>query len=356
MELEWPSEDAQSEANQGSDAPESSAQIGLDSRHFMRRSMLGLVVVLCAAAAQAPFEVLNTRDKGCSHLIAFTEHVFAIFASLGALHGPVRLPWYLHLVAGLLDAGYSVFLSMALSTPIPVGAMIAMKNGNLIVSVVLEACVLRRRYSYRQLLAVLLVTLGIVTTSLSLRGSPKTAIDQGQVSISPSILMGLAYLTLALVCRAFGSLLQEQACRQYNATAAEQVLYRSLLGLPLLLLRWPDIVVHATKWSVEDAIGGLPWFSLWLLLCLQCASDLGTKVTITWLIQETSALTATFAITFQRFLSFVLSALFLATSQVDLYVCLGTACTLGGTLTYACSSAGAAKSTSAVRISNHKDD
>jgi len=294
---------------------------------------LAVLTVLCGCASQAPKEIVNPRDKGCAHLVYFTENLFTMAASSGALRSPRRLPWRLHMSLAALDAGYVMLLSVALSTSLPTAAVMTFKNGNLVVSVLLDTWALSRSHSWMQLAAVTCITSGLAVTSLC--SSPARAGGSGEVDCSA--LIGLACVLGALVSRASASVVQELYCVKYNAPAVELLLFRSALGLPLLATRWRAIVRHAVRWSTESQIAGLPGLAFWVLQCLNVAFDFGTKFFITRLMSRTSALTATMVLTIQRFISFVLSATFLGAEPVGWKLCLGTMAVLAGSICYAAS-------------------
>mmetsp|Transcript_13487 Transcript_13487/g.26523 ORF Transcript_13487/g.26523 Transcript_13487/m.26523 type:complete len:397 (+) Transcript_13487:57-1247(+) len=292
--------------------------------------VLVAVTVLSGCASQAPYEVLNSRDKGCAPLLSIVENTFGIVASLGALRQPRRLPWSLHLGLAAVNAGYSLLLSAAFSTSLPTTVLVAMKNGNLVASMLLGVLVLQQRYSLRQYAAVLLLSAGLVVTSLSgmRAGSP---VVPGSATPAADAGMGVLYLVGALLCRAASGMLQEVSGRGYGASVSELLLYRSALGLPLILVQWPSIVRHALRWSSAEV---LMWPSPWLLLASLIVADFGMKVSLARLIDRTSSLTSSLVLTLQRFISFIISATMLSREPLALDLCLGVVAVLGGTLLY----------------------
>jgi len=227
--------------------------------------VLALLVVVCGTTSQVPFEVMNSRDKGCAHLVVLVEHIFGIAASMHAITKPRRMPWRLHLCQAALDVGYAKFISTALSSSLPTSAVLVLKNGSLVVTVLLEACVLRCKHTSRQLFATLCVTGGIVLISASINGFANPAGAAAEKQFHVGSLVGFVTLVLALVCRAASGTLQEVSCRRYGATVSEQLLFRCALGVPLLLTQWPAILSHAAKWTLQPEVGGLPGVYLWML-------------------------------------------------------------------------------------------
>lgn len=297
-------------------------------------SALVALTVLCGCACQAPYEVMNSRDRGCGALVSFVEHVFGILASLGAVRQGRKLPLALHAGLAAASVGYTLLLNQALSSELPTLVLITMKNGNLAANMLLGACVMRYRYTHGQCLAVSCITVGLVLASLS--GGRGTGIGHPTDTNGAgwSAALGIVSLTGALLSRAAAGMLQEATCKGYDAPVSELLLYRSALGLPLVLLQWGDISHHATRWSSDDQVAGLVWPTLWLLLAANIAFDYATKVFISKLIDRTSSLTATLVLTFQRFVSFVISTSFLSADPVGWDLWVSAVAVLVGTVLY----------------------
>jgi len=296
-------------------------------------SVVALVAatVFCGCACQAPYEVLNSRDKGCAPLLSLVEHIFGIVASLEALRQPRRLPWSLHLALAAVNAGYTLLLGAAFSTSLPMTVLVAMKNGNLVASMLLGIVVLRHKYALQQYAAVLILSCGLIVTSLS---GLKSGGSTGSTTSGSDAGLGVIYLSGALLCRAASGMIQEVAGRNTGVTISELLLYRSALGLPLMLAQWSTIAKHATRWSVEPVISGLVWPTPWILLAAWIVADYGMKVCITRLIDRTSSLASALVLTLQRFVSFVISASALSQEPVTWDICLGVIIVLAGTVLY----------------------
>lgn len=292
---------------------------------------LVLCIVVCGCACQAPYEVMNSRDKGCGPLISITEHVFGMLASLGALRQRRRLPWRLHFSLAAVSVSYTLFLNKALSSELPTLVLITMKNGNLVANMLLGMCFMRSRYSLGQYFAVLCISAGLVVTSVS---GGQAAAGAGSPAASWSAAVGLVCLIGALLSRAATGLVQEVMCKTYDAPVQELLFYRCLLGLPLVLAQWGTIAQHAARWNGAE-VSGFVWPTLWVLLVGNIAFDYATKVLVSNLIDRTSALTATLVLTFQRFVSFIVSTSLLSESHVGRDLWVGAVAVLLGTALYA---------------------
>jgi len=223
---------------------------------------------------------------------------------------------------------YSLLCNMALNTSLPTAVLITMKNGNLVSSVFLGVCVLKKQYSALQYLAVMCITAGLIMTGFSGQQSGQ------HVHLGWSQALGILYLAGALLSRALGGVIQELYCRKHGVPVSELLFFRSLLGTPIILTQLPIIHMHTKRWIWEEAVGGVKWPGMWALLLLNLVFDYGTKVSMTRLINRTSALTATLALTCQRFVSFIMSALVLSLDHLGLDAWCGAALVLLGTMTY----------------------
>jgi len=304
----------------------------------------GLLVALTiffGCACQAPYEVLNSSDKGCAPLISLIEHLFGIAASLGALSQRRHVSWSVHIGLAATNVGYTLLLNVALCSALPTTVLIAMKNGNLVANMLLGVGIMHYRYAVGQYGGVALISAGLVLTSLA-GAQTSSGVSQSAAALTvgstaggsriSSAGLGLLCIVGALLSRAASGMLQEVRCR--GAPVTELLLFRSALGLPLLFCQWPQIVHHFTRWTYGDAMPSLAWPTPWILLMANIGFDYGTKVCISQLIERTSSLTATLVLTVQRFMSFCLSATLLGKEQVGRDLWLGAVVVLGGTLMY----------------------
>lgn len=303
--------------------------------------MLVGAVVVCGCGSQAPFEFLNSHDKGCAHLMAFVDRLFTVMMSLHVLREPLRLPIRLHLCMGVLEAAYALLLSIAMTTSLPTNAVITMRNGGLVASMLLDSWLLKRTHSLRQHLSILCITAGLVIISLySSRVASASAGQRDAAANYWSIATGFTCLFSALFARAMQGVVQELYCRPYGAHASELLLIRSACVLPVMLTQWPAIVRHARRWTVDPAVAGFRFPAFWAVELIGLVSDLGTKISVSRLLDRSSALASTMSLTFQRFVAFVLSASLLSSDSASWQLCLGTVAVIAGSAAYAASSGG----------------
>lgn len=272
--------------------------------------LLIIAVVICGCSCQAPYEMMFARDRGCGDLISLSEYFYALILSApGALRArwvnrQWQIPWQYHVCLAASGLGYSLLVSMAFATTTPIPVLIVLKNGNLVANLVVGVVFLRRCYSFQQVMAVLLATWGLALTTVAGQDSKKLSPE-----IQSNAIVGVLLLVSAVFVRAGGGALQEISFKLAgSAPIAEVHLWRSLLGLPFLIMKIGSIWEHVELWN-ETIVGDIEWPGMWLFLITNLVFDYLCKVTITQLICSTSALTVNMVLAFQRFVGFVLSAL-----------------------------------------------
>eukprot|EP00927_Polykrikos_kofoidii_P073568 TRINITY_DN69599_c0_g1_i1.p1 TRINITY_DN69599_c0_g1~~TRINITY_DN69599_c0_g1_i1.p1 ORF type:complete len:455 (+),score=54.10 TRINITY_DN69599_c0_g1_i1:61-1365(+) len=294
----------------------SGSPVGFD----FRNCWLVVLVVVSGMSCQAPFEVMHSSAKGCDPLISLTDHVVVMLGSIQVVTQSRCLPWSLHFGLAASSVGYTLLMSAAFSTSLPVGVLVILRNADLATNMFVGACLLGRRYSAKQCVGVALVSAGLVITTVV--GGTHSRSASGDIW---SALLGVACVVGALFSRALGNVLQEKCCASYGAAVSELLFYRFALGLPMVLLQWESITVHAVRFSTDGT---------WKLLALNAVFSLATKVCVTKLIGRSSALTATLVLTCQRFLSFVLSATVLTPDQTEWQLWLAMVVVSIGTILY----------------------
>lgn len=294
-------------AIQKQDAPEGK-QVSTTSKQSYGPMALVLAVVICGCACQAPFETLNKYDRGCGDLISFAQFTYGVVASApeaiqGISVGGLKVPVRMHIALASANLGYFVLLNQALATSLPLPVLVTLKNGNLASNLIVGLTVMRRTYNWQQVGAVLVVTGGLVLTALT--GTHQHA-GSGQGDSNTEAFVGVAFLVGALMMRALNGAFTEMVGNE--APVSELLFVGSALGLPYFALKGALISSHVSVWNTPD-LSGMLWPAMWILLLGNLVFDYLTKVAMTTLIGETSALTATMVLTVQRFIAFVISAL-----------------------------------------------
>eukprot|EP00842_Homolaphlyctis_polyrhiza_P004061 jgi/Hompol1/4656/HPOL_001519-RA len=171
-----------------------------------------------------------------------------------------------------LFSSVSVLTNYALRFSISMPVHIIFRSGSLLVSMIMSWLLFNKRFSREQVAGVVMVTIGIILSTMRSSSSSSTADD------APFLewMTGIAVLTLALVLSCFLGQVQQQTYTHYGKQWREGLFYTHALSLPLFLFFYSDLVKQVADYnaspmvSVGDMIA--PWLAgklsrmLWKLL------------------------------------------------------------------------------------------
>ncbi|EPQ29710.1 uncharacterized protein PFL1_02930 [Pseudozyma flocculosa PF-1] len=155
----------------------------------------------------------------------------------------VPLPRWIVQVA--LYFSTSLLNNMAFACNIPMPVHIVFRSGGLVINMILGYLVQKRRYTPLQVASVLLVTAGVISSTLyssssssSSSSSPASPSSSGDAAEAGSYVQGVLLLLLALILTGLMGLWQEKTFRVYGTSNwRESLFYSHLLSLPIFLLR-----------------------------------------------------------------------------------------------------------------------
>ncbi|GBC00744.1 hypothetical protein RclHR1_03960018 [Rhizophagus clarus] len=148
------------------------------------------------------------------------------------------VPAYRWFIMVLLFFTVSVLNNIALGYNISVPLHIIFRSGGLIVSLILGWAI-GKRYSINQVIAVVMVTLGVICATISsAKTNTKEGTDNGSMT---NYVIGIALLSIALVLSCFMGLYQEITYTKYGSNWREGLFYTHFLALPLFLIFYSDI-------------------------------------------------------------------------------------------------------------------
>ncbi|PWN49547.1 UAA-domain-containing protein [Violaceomyces palustris] len=140
----------------------------------------------------------------------------------------------------LLYLTVSLLNNTAFAYDIPMSVHIVFRSGGLVINMILGWTVQKRKYTLQQVLSVLLVTTGVISSTLYSNTSSESQED-GVGSTPAGIsnyLVGVILLTSALVLTGLMGLWQEKTFEIYgNQNWRESLFYSHLLSLPMFALR-----------------------------------------------------------------------------------------------------------------------
>lgn len=214
---------------------------------------------------------------------------------------------------------------------------------SLLVSYIIGALWFGRRYSKQQLLAVILVTLGVLVTTLGevlLKSGVelKPCCDDMQVwvkayywVVDPARLdpievtkaysfeelfwfaVSIFLLSLTLLGLAILGQMQGKSYRIYKCQPEENMFYLHLLSLPLFTLISGDLREHITLWNGSEpfsilGIVNVPW--LWWLMLLNALTQVLCLLGVHNTTSSMGTLACTFATTVRKFITLIFSVLY----------------------------------------------
>lgn len=298
---------------------------------------LAVLMVVAGCAAQTPHEIMNTQNKGCGDLISLFEYLFGMALSVPWLVSShrFRIKPQRHAFLALLGLAYVFLSNLAFSSAVPTSVYAALKNGILFANLIVGIVVLNKRYTAAQYLAVALVSLGLVSTAVRAK-----YLLQGDAaaptSRSDDYAMGIIAFVLALLSRASSGAFQERFMRHADGDVhtSEMVFMRAALGVPFFVARASGVKTHLHQWLHDPALG-----HMWLLLLTNLIFDYSCKVIMTTIIKRCGALTASVVLSFQKFVAFTISVVFVnPVLRASVTVWASAFAVLLGTVTYSAAS------------------
>ncbi|CCM03976.1 uncharacterized protein FIBRA_06132 [Fibroporia radiculosa] len=217
-------------------------------------STLSLVFGGCCSNALA-LEQLTSQYSNSGTLLTFCQFLLVSLYGLPKFVTlkpyprlkPRRLPILPYLVQVLLFYGISLLNNAAFAYAIPMPVHIIFRSGGLVISMVLNWLLMgrryindcsewdlradkyfwTRRYTLMQVLSVLMVTAGVILTTVSASGSkPRSAISKArpghESDSSLAYATGIAILTLALLLGGLLGIVSDKTREMYPATTPEK--------------------------------------------------------------------------------------------------------------------------------------
>lgn len=278
---------------------------------------------------------------------------------------PTAVPKYHWLIMVLMFWTVSLLNNLALEYRIDLALHIIFKSSSLLVNLIFGR-MLGKRYTLKQVIAVFLVTFGVIyvtvlssnslqssssTSSRTTRSSPNIGVNSSNTESSPEAnsniddyasehmadwLFGITLMTISLIVSAILGLYQEHVYEKYGKHWRESLFYTHFFGIPFFILFTNKIMSQfALMTTIEHA-----WF--WLLM------NAGTQMLciagVHRLSSISTSLTVNFVLTMRKFVSLLLSILYFGKIFTIQHV-FGTFMVFIGTLLYSVSSS--AKSSNA---------
>jgi UDP-xylose/UDP-N-acetylglucosamine transporter B4 len=300
--------------------------------------------VVCGVASVPPNEILLQETAGCIPTLFFIQYVW-ILLSFGTFIKTAlfnrKVPIMYHLVCVLFSYLFPEMCGYALKSGLPASIVMVLKSMVLLFNMLVGFGVLKKRYNFLQVIAVLAVSVGVALASYSAfrQKNPDAPLDATTVSVS-----GLLYMAGALTCVAMLGATQEFICRKFGKeNMNENMFYMHFVGLPLFYSKYDSIKSTITTWCTSPRTLDIAGIQIPYFLFLVCSNTLMGDILkrgTSKLIALTSALTANLVVSFMRFIALIVSAFIINAPplppQVPFFV--GASGILVGSMLYASAS------------------
>ncbi|KAL5508485.1 YEA4_2 [Sanghuangporus vaninii] len=326
--------------------------------------------------------LLQTEPVFCHRLDAVIDisapeyPAFLYPHSFGHFFNPLRyrlkrrkIPISRYIVQVLLFLLISLLNNAAFAYHVPMAVHIIFRSGGLVVNMLLGWAFEKRRYSRLQVGSVVLVTLGVILTTLSStqaksRSSTRPFTNGNDYSSSVvtstsygKYTVGILILTLALVLSGALGIAQDRTLERYGRGNWEEAMfYLHALALPLFGFTWPGLVAQLRAvrngpqlllfgGTTSNTLSPLPYLqirspSLWIPsfyipLALNVFTQLICVAGVNRLTSRVNSLTVSLVLVVRKAVSLGISVLLLGSSRGNAYLWLGAAAVLIGTIGYA---------------------
>ncbi|KAI1467369.1 UAA-domain-containing protein [Daldinia caldariorum] len=229
--------------------PTFSKLMGLAGRIFIETipqwlavgAMLSLIFGGCCSNVFALEAIINV-EPASGTLLTFVQFLFVAVTGYISQFDITRPPFFVKpnrvpirrwLINIVLFFSINVLNNHAFSYDISVPVHIILRSGGSITTMIAGG-LYGKRYSRIQVVAVLLLTVGVVTAAWSDAQSKETSTSSSQEKV-PKFSTGLAVLLIAQILSAIMGLYTEETYRVYGAHWKENLFYSHVLSLPLFL-------------------------------------------------------------------------------------------------------------------------
>ncbi|KAJ1943383.1 golgi uridine diphosphate-N- acetylglucosamine transporter [Kickxella alabastrina] len=326
--------------------------------------VLGLIFGGCCSNVFA-LESLVREVPKCGNLITFAQFIFITLIGLphhlhtapGALGWIPRLrPRQVPLRRWLFMVGLyfcvSLLNNIALGYKISIPLHIVFRSTGLIANMVCGYLVMHKHYPVKQVVAVILVTVGVVIATLTSISGDKVEEGGGSMFAVHDSVVGILLLTMGVFLAAILGLYQETTYKKYGKHWKEGLFYNHLLALPMFLPFYRDILNQARALSLSPPIvvsldQTMPLFGkylatrihlfsvprLWLSLIGNVLSQLVCVSGVHRFTSMSTSLTLNVVLNLRKLVSLVLSVL-LFKNKVTLGMIFGCTLVFAGTFAY----------------------
>lgn len=270
--------------------------------------------IVCGVASVPPNEILLQETKGCIPTLFFIQYVWVLLSFGTSAFGFIvkrKVSIMYHLVCVFFSYLFPEMCGYALKAGLPASIVMVLKSMVLLFNMLVGFGVLKKRYNFLQVIAVVSMTVGVSLASYSAfrQKNPDAPLDATTVSVA-----GLLYMAGALTSVAMLGATQEYICRKFGKDKSimnENMFYMHFVGLPLFYSKIDNIKDTLVTWWTSTRTLDVAGVQIPYFLFLVCANTLMGDILkrgTSKLIALTSALTANLVVSFMRFIALIVSA------------------------------------------------
>ncbi|KAG2130996.1 UAA transporter [Suillus bovinus] len=293
------------------------------------------------------FQFLIVSLYGLPKQFTFNDHSEPKHVASGTVSAPTtprrrwiprlknrKVPLLPYFVQVVLFFVLSTLNNAAFAYHIPMTVHIVFRSGGMIINMMLGWIFTKKRYTVRQVTSVVVVTAGIIMTTLS-ASKPKSRAAEVDIPDVSLYAMGISILGLALVLSGFLGLIQDWVYARYVAPAEakassdpagqslwqEHMFYLHSLALPLFYFSKDNISTELTRMGSSPPIflslpqsgpltpyeAGFVVPSIFIYLLFNTCTQLVCVVGVNRLTGRVSSLTVTLILTVRKAISLLLS-------------------------------------------------
>ncbi|KAF5361014.1 hypothetical protein D9756_004835 [Leucocoprinus leucothites] len=280
-------------------------------------SVLGLVFGGCCTNVWAYEELLMLNPRIGSAL-TFSQMLFITLQSLPSFLlfsrdrplprlKPRQVPlgqWCLQVL--VLTAG-SLLNNWVYAYKVPLTVQIVFRSGSLAVSMLFGYLFLKKAYSHRQMLSIVIVTAGVILATLSRPSGSKNAWTASPRTPEElrTYAIGIAMLIVSLFCTGLLGLLQEKTYRKHGPCWREGVFYTHALSLPVFMFFGSDVAQGLNSLSQPSSTASA-WIA-YMILAGNLVSQLICVTGVNRLSSQVSSVSTNIVLTARKAISLCFS-------------------------------------------------
>ncbi|CAJ1379090.1 unnamed protein product [Effrenium voratum] len=218
-----------------------------DPRPFLPAAVASIVI---GVASVVPYNMVIRGDPGSPLFISFFLHLAIISRSLphaATLMRESSIPWRYHAAIVLCGCAFVNFKSDAY-VRLPASVCMMLSNLRMMVGVVVQYAIFRKKYSLSQLFGVLVVTAGIAWASDAMQRARAGNATQS-VEASSDFMVGCVEVLISSVSLAFMSAAIKIAFEKFGENVEEQIFVQHLCGLFIVFpAQWDKVGPRVHDW------------------------------------------------------------------------------------------------------------